>query len=462
MNQNYTFGDKQLKKMKRPVLNKNYIYVNGFWDGFLENTNGISFFVIENILNKTILKNSILTKDFNKANILLESVFQSSVISKKKWEYKIFFVAEPLNFKNDIWYQTLNLYNIVFCSSNVIKTLNVIDMPLFTYYIHSNFIWNRLIDKPVVTTPPPYFCCFIVSNPNCETINKMFAKLNTYKQVHSYGNYKNNMNYVIKSEYWSNQYINFISKYKFIICFENSNENTYITEKLINSYLANIIPIYWSNKCVKNIFNMNNMVFLEDETEDSFQKVIDKVIELDNDDEKYLNMVNQPVFTDQGKTHWENNYTIDAFALKMNKILLNKKIQLEYDMTNEEIIYNTNEEYRQKIRDIFYMDCSEIKESILTEDIDDVSLDELLYDENKINSEMEKMYELTKDHILFQNLYELAASKMFSIDRTIGQCVLFSYDYWYLFHKCLYVYFYYPDLFNETHPSYLHLLEKIK
>ena len=115
MNQNYTFGDKQLKKMKRPVLNKNYIYVNGFWDGFLENTNGISFFVIENILNKTILKNSILTKDFNKANILLESVFQSSVISKKKWEYKIFFVAEPLNFKNDIWYHTLNLYNIVFC-----------------------------------------------------------------------------------------------------------------------------------------------------------------------------------------------------------------------------------------------------------------------------------------------------------------------------------------------------------
>jgi hypothetical protein len=183
---------------------------------------------------------------------------------------------------------------------------------------------------------------------------------------------------------------------------------------------------------------------------------------LDNDDEKYLNMVNQPVFTDEGKTHWENNYTIDAFALKMNKILLNKKIQLEYDITKSEIIYNTNEEYRQKMREMFYMDCSEIKESILTEEIDDVSLDELLYDENKINSEMEKMYELTKNHKLFQNLYELAASKMFSVDQTIGQCILFSYDYWYLFHKCLCVYFYTPDLFNETHPSYLHLLEKIK
>jgi hypothetical protein len=261
-----------------------------------------------------------------------------------------------------------------------------------------------------------------------------------------------------------NDFLNFISNYKFIICFENTKFETYLTEKIINPYLANIIPIYWSSEFVKKIFNINSMIFLENETENGFQKVINKIIELDNNDDEYLKMVNQPVLTKEGIEYWNTNYTIDAIALNANKVLLNNNNKsIEYDLTVSEVIYNTNEEYRQKLREMFYMDCSKIKESISSvEEIDDVSLDELMYDETKINNEMEKMYELTKDHKLFQNLYDLAASKMFSIDRTIGQCILFSYDYWYLFHKCLYVYFWTVDLFNETNPVYLDLLEKIK
>lgn len=133
-----------------------------------------------------------------------------------------------------------------------------------------------------------------------------------------------------------------------------------------------------------------------------------------------------------------------------------------YDLTQSDIIYNSNEEYRKKMREFFYMDCSQIEKSLSMENIDEVSLDELLYDEQKIITEMEKLFEMTKDEPLFQNLYDLAAGKMFSIDRTIGQCVLFSYDYWHLFHKCMYVYFHFPEKFDETHSCYLQILEKIK
>jgi hypothetical protein len=35
-----------------------------------------------------------------------------------------------------------------------------------------------------------------------------------------------------------NDFLNFISNYKFIICFENTKFETYLTEKIINPYLA--------------------------------------------------------------------------------------------------------------------------------------------------------------------------------------------------------------------------------
>jgi hypothetical protein len=184
-------------------INYNYIYINGFWDGFLERTDN-SLLVFESILDKTILQNVVVTNDIYKADILLESVFNNSIINKKTWKYKILFVGEPYTFclpDGKPWYQILHLYNIVFCSSPpFIKLLNIVDMPLFSLNIHCNMnIINNLINKPVIKKVPPHFCCVIVSNPNCKIRNEMFNKLNSYKKVHSFGNYKNNMNYILKS-----------------------------------------------------------------------------------------------------------------------------------------------------------------------------------------------------------------------------------------------------------------------
>ena len=78
---------------------------------------------------------------------------------------------------------------------------------------------------------------------------------------------------------------------------------------------------------------------------------------------------------------------------------------------------------------------------IVHSDIDDVSRDELEYDETSADLAMQYIMENTRNQPLFHTLYEQAASFMFSTDINIGLAVLFSYDYLLLFHECLCEYF---------------------
>jgi hypothetical protein len=145
----------------------------------------------------------------------------------------------------------------------------------------------------------------------------MFEMLNRYKKVDSYGTFANNMGVVLKYDYWSPEFTEFISNYKFIIYFENSKFGTYSTEKIVNPYLANIIPIYWSSHKIKNTLNVDSMLFLEDEREETYDALVNRVIELDMDDAKYLEHANRPVFSQM--ENWNSNYSIDALSKKIEK-----------------------------------------------------------------------------------------------------------------------------------------------
>lgn len=287
-----------------------YIYVNGFWGGFVEKTdaNHIDFF--EKVLAKTKLSNYTITSDLKEANVLFESVFSKSLVDTKKWTYKIHYSGEP--YSNDS-----NTYDLVLCSQNTAG--NVVDVPLFVYYIHGNNFMNQLLSKPVITKVPQHFCCFIVSNSKGMVRNRMFALLNSYKKVHSYGKFANNMGHLLPFDYWTEDFRQLLSSYKFIICFENSKLGTYSTEKIINPYLSGTIPIYWSSHHIKNIFNSDSMLFLEDETDASYQHVFDMVKELDTLDEKYLEFVNRPTFN--ACDYWDEHYTVEKIAQNIDTVL---------------------------------------------------------------------------------------------------------------------------------------------
>jgi len=285
------------------------ICVNGFWGGFLDKTNPTNVVFFEKIFS-----NIQMTNNVRFANVLLEAAFSPSLVNSKKWLCKIQYAGEPMYKWNPI-----NNYDITLGSLE--DSNKVINLPLFVYYIHANNFLDRLIHRPIRTTVPPKFCCFIVSNGDCMARNKMFNMLSRYKRVDSYGGFKNNMGQTLKHNYWTQEYLNFISNYKFIICFENSKFGTYSTEKIVNPYLANIIPIYWSSHKIKDTLNPESMLFLEDERDETYIRLINRVVELDRNPEKYLEYVNRPVFNEMNLKHWNENYTMEVLSNKINRVL---------------------------------------------------------------------------------------------------------------------------------------------
>jgi len=292
---------------------KYFILPYNWWPGFNEKTdaNHIGFF--EELLSRTKLKNFEITNDINKANVLLEAGNPNEFIHNyKKWNYKINFIGEPALPQSD-------KYDLVLTSINNVK--NIVDLPLSIAYIHCNNFLPLLLNRPKIKNVPQKFCTFIVSNPKCQMRNKLFALINSYKKVDSMGGFANNVGYQVREPYWSPQYFNMLSNYKFMICCENTKMETYTTEKIVNPYLGRTIPIYWGSHNIKNIFNPDSILFLEDETEETINKLIQKVIELDNDDEKYLEFINRPIFTEETKKFWDENYSLESLGLKIDKII---------------------------------------------------------------------------------------------------------------------------------------------
>lgn len=136
---------------------------------------------------------------------------------------------------------------------------------------------------------------------------------------------------------------------------------------------------------------------------------------------------------------------------------------LIYNFSNSIISYDDNKTYRAVLRQLFYIDSDEVLAELTKTypdigSIDVETLDELTIDITKIESTMTVLYEETKDDPPFQRLYDLAAARMFSTDRKIGQSVLFSYDYLYLFHSILYLRFFEPENCNENNELVVYLV----
>jgi hypothetical protein len=129
-----------------------------------------------------------------------------------------------------------------------------------------------------------------------------------------------------------------------------------------------------------------------------------------------------------------------------------------YDTSLEELTYTNDAEYRETIRRLF---CMISPKDMNIDDLDEITRDEQDFDPEATESTMNEIYDKTKGNPLFQHLYDSAAAKMISMDRSIGLAVLCSYDYLALFHKCLCLYLKRPNEFNEQSDEYVRLMKKI-
>lgn len=141
------------------------------------------------------------------------------------------------------------------------------------------------------------FCNFVYYNENSgegTAFRQNFVKkLSQYKRVDCPGKVMNNMTANLIGRFdgdWRKSKVDFVKDYKFTIAFENTSYRGYTTEKILHPFVGRSVPIYWGNPLVERDFNPEAFINCNG-YEDRIDEIIEEIIEIDQDDEKYLRML---------------------------------------------------------------------------------------------------------------------------------------------------------------------------
>ena len=133
------------------------------------------------------------------------------------------------------------------------------------------------------------FCAGVITNPIGFRLY-FINELNKKKKIDMGGRFQNNVGGFVKNK------IKFLSEYKFSIAMENSEADGYASEKIIDSFLAGTIPIYYGDYLVDEYINPNSYILIRNERD--MKDKIDYIIKIDNDDNLYRSILKEKVFID--------------------------------------------------------------------------------------------------------------------------------------------------------------------
>ena len=154
----------------------------------------------------------------------------------------------------------------------------------------TNIFPNELAEKTK-------FCIFIVSNGSSQHRNNAFEWLSSYKHIDSAGKYKNNMGDVIPagSGGAEDAKLTLMKSYKFNLCYENTIEPGYVTEKILQAKAAGCIPIYRGDPLVEQEFDVKG--FIDARNANTKEKLIALVKEVDTNDNLFIQKYSTPLLS---------------------------------------------------------------------------------------------------------------------------------------------------------------------
>jgi Glycosyltransferase family 10 (fucosyltransferase). len=91
----------------------------------------------------------------------------------------------------------------------------------------------------------------------------------------------------IRSKSWGGN-ANHLGKYRFALVMENTKQDGYITEKIINAFLAGCVPIYYGTLEVMDIFNPKAFIYYDVYNP---QPALDRIAYLESNDTAYMEML---------------------------------------------------------------------------------------------------------------------------------------------------------------------------
>jgi len=209
---------------------------------------------------------------------------------------KILFYAENIVPDFNYYDYAIGFNNLSFCGRHLYIPYYAffLDMPLLEKVNADNSLSGRK------------FCNFMYYNSSvgggAATRQEFCKKLMEYKHIDCPGRVLNNMARTADSRHmgdWWAEKIEFLKNYKFTIAFENDMQIGYTTEKLYHPFMAGSVPIYWGNPEASTDFNPRAFINCNDYGND-FDRVINRVKELDNDDDLYMRMLSENPLNEPG------------------------------------------------------------------------------------------------------------------------------------------------------------------
>jgi len=128
---------------------------------------------------------------------------------------------------------------------------DLIEMDNRFKYFPNGMCWIKKEDFKIYEKTK--FCSMIASGKNITTGHKLRNEIIVNirnKPIDIYGRIYNPLEYKLEG----------LRKYKFQIVVENSRENDYFTEKLIDCFVTGTVPIYWGCNNIGKYFDINGII----------------------------------------------------------------------------------------------------------------------------------------------------------------------------------------------------------
>lgn len=174
-------------------------------------------------------------------------------------------------------------------------------LPYYVSFLHECKIDpNLLIKQPGPVRVPPEFAVFCYSNndqtfPGVKARNDFYSLMQkrTNNRVANAGKVLADKPHAGKGMHGSHiTNRELFANFKFVIAFENKQIQGYVTEKLVNPFLAGSIPIYFGAPDVNKHFNPKRFINVNNFA--NFDACIDEVLRLDTDNDAYAAMLREP------------------------------------------------------------------------------------------------------------------------------------------------------------------------
>ena len=137
------------------------------------------------------------------------------------------------------------------------------------------------------------FCNFIYNHQGQQRRGDFFDQLNRYRRVEAPGVFRNNMpdHFRVTNP---REKLAFQRRCRFTIAFEACSMRGLTTEKILDAFAAQTIPIYLGNPDIPLEFDPDS--FINGHDYPSWDALIQRVMEVDQNESEYLRMLRTPAF----------------------------------------------------------------------------------------------------------------------------------------------------------------------